>query len=377
MMSRRGFSRRDFISNTTKGAVAASIAASLAQGQDAAAASAKEKPEGRGDQRLSLDHLKRWESLGYGMFIHFGMSTFVENELPDGTAPPSTFAPDRLDVDQWVSVARDAGIKYIVLTAKHVAGHCLWPSKHTDYTVANSGNTTNVFERFVKACEKRGVLPGFYYCSWDNHNQFGSVTPSFAPKGSSWDAMNSFPKGDELEKPLPAFTTSLYQSFQTAQVTELLTQFGPIFETWIDIPGVLGRGYRTYLYEYIATLQPETHIMMNSGIADGSTYNVAYAWPSDLIAIERRVPPGTGHAKWRNIEGKEYYIPGEVCDPIGKNWFFVPGDEPRPDEELLEQFQTCRERGVNLLLNVPPDKHGLIPDMHIQALNRLRKNAGI
>jgi len=338
---------------------------------------AAETGESKGSQRLSLERLKQWESLGYGMFIHFGMSTYVDNELPDGKAPAETYAPDRLDVDQWISVARDAGMKYAVLTTKHVAGHCLWPSAHTDYTVAPSSNKTNVVEKFVEACRKYGLLPGFYYCSWDNHNRFGSVTPSFVDKGASWSAMNTFPKGEELGKPLPAFTTSLYQSFQTAQITELLTEFGPIFETWIDIPGVLGRGYRTFLYEYIAKLQPETCIMMNSGISDGSTYDVAYAWPSDLIAIERRVPPDTGHAKWRTIEGGEYYIPGEVCDPIGKDWFFVPGDTPRPDEELLKQFEDCRARGVNLLLDVPPDKHGLIPDMHVQALNRLRKNARI
>ncbi len=102
--------------------------------------------EGPGNQRLSLEQLKKWESLRYGMFIHFGMSTFVHNELPDGKAPATTYAPDRLNVDQWVSVARDAGMRYIVLTTKHVAGHCLWPSKHTDYTVANSTNKTNVVE---------------------------------------------------------------------------------------------------------------------------------------------------------------------------------------------------------------------------------------
>ena len=377
MMKDQAYSRRDFLSDTTKGVVAASLAGSMVQVTGASAAETKTEAPKRGQQRLSVEQLQAWEALGYGMFIHFGMSTFVENELPDGTHPASVYAPDKLDVDQWVSVARDAGMKYIVLCAKHVAGHCLWPSKHTDYTVANSGNTTNVFEQFVQSCEKRGVRPGFYYCSWDNHNRFGSVTPSFVEKGASWSAMNSFPRGEELEKPLPAFTTSLYQSFQTAQITELLTEFGPIFETWIDIPGVLGRGYRTFLYEYIAKLQPETYIMMNSGISDGSTYDVAYAWPSDLIAIERRVPPETGHAKWRTIEGGEYYMPGEVCDPIGKDWFFVPGDKPRPDEELLKQFEDCRTRGVNLLLDVPPDKHGLIPDMYVQALNRLRKNARI
>jgi len=70
-------------------------------------------------------------------------------------------------------------------------------------------------------------------------------------------------------------------------------------------------------------------------------------------------------------------MPGEVCDPIGKNWFYVEGDLPRSDKELAEQFEACRARGVNLLLNVPPDKHGLIPDYYVQALQRLRKNAGI
>src|SRR5438093_1302814 len=83
---------------------------------------------------------RRWESLGYGMFIHFGMSTFVGKELPGGQDPSSTYAPDKLDVDQWVQVARDAGMKYAVLTAKHVAGHCLWPSKFTDYDVETSRN---------------------------------------------------------------------------------------------------------------------------------------------------------------------------------------------------------------------------------------------
>jgi alpha-L-fucosidase len=187
--------------------------------------------------------------------------------------------------------------------------------------------------------------------------------------------MNSFPK--DKSKPLPPFTTSLYQNFQTAQVTELLTQFGPIAETWIDIPGVLGRGYRTFLYNHIASLQPETVIMMNSGISDGATYNVAYAWPSDLIAIERRLPPGTGHKKWRTVEGKQYYMPGEVCDPIGKHWFYVPGDMARPDDQLAKQLEACRRGRVNLLLNVPPDKHGLIPDYYVKALMRLRKNVNL
>jgi alpha-L-fucosidase len=380
-MTAEELSRRDFFSRTGQGALAASAAGCLIQGAGATGVGAAEGSEKRGDQRLALEQLRKWESLGYGMFIHFGMSTFVQKEIPDGKAPATAYAPDKLDVDQWTSVARDAGMKYAVLTAKHVAGHCLWPSKHTTYTVANSTNKTNVVEDFVKSCEKRGILPGFYYCSWDNHNRFGSRTPS--DPNTKWDFGTD--RFAEMERqshgnpnaPLPAYTTSVYQGFQTAQITELLTQFGRIAEAWIDIPGVLGRGYREYLYNTIAKLQPEIVIMMNSGIDTGEKYNVDYAWPSDLIAIERRLPPESGHKKWRTVEGKEYYIPGEVCDPIGKDWFWVEGDKPRPDEELLKQLQACRQRGVNFLLDVGPDRHGLIPDDYAQALQRLAKNAGL
>jgi len=366
-MLHSGLTRRNFLAGAATGSLTACAFPVLSAGN---ALGAPAEPAEAGSQRLSLEQLRKWESLQYGMFIHFGMSTFAQNELPDGKAPATTYAPDRLDVDQWVSVARDAGMKYIVLTTKHVAGHCLWPSKHTDYTVANSTNKTNVVEEFCKACARRGVLPGFYYCSWDNHNRFGSKTPSDG--GFGGEGMNSFPKSQDN---LPSFTTSLYQSFQTAQVTELLTQFGPIAETWIDIPGVLGRGYRTFLYNHVAQLQPQTAIMMNNGICDGDNYDVAYAWPSDLIALERNVPPGSGHRKWREIEGKKYYMLGEVCDPVGKDWFWVKGDKPRSDEALLKQFNNCRAGGVNFLLDVPPDQHGLIPDETVAALMRLRKNA--
>ncbi len=379
-MTSHDLSRRSFFAKAGYAAVASSAAALW--GESAAADGGQEAAEpGRGAQRLTVDQLRKWEALGYGMFIHYGMSTYVKNELPDGKAPATTYAPDRLDVDQWISVARDAGMKYAVLTTKHVAGHCLWPSRHTTYTVANSTDKTDVVEKFVKACAKRGVLPGFYYCSWDNHNRFGSRTPSDSgtvwhwkdDKYAEWEAKSHADPG----APIPSYTTSVYQGFQTAQITELLTQYGSIAEVWIDIPGVLGRGYREFLYRRIAELQPQTVIMMNSGIITGEDYPVDYAWPSDIIAIERKLPPESGHRKWRKIEGKDVYMPGEVCDPIGKDWFWVPGDVPRPDAVLTDIVVSCRKRGVNLLLDVPPDEHGLIPDCHVQALMRLRKNAGI
>ena len=350
--------RRSLLKQASIGAAVAAV--SRAGVTQTIAREDRAKPDqDAGSQRLSLNQLQSWERLGYGMFIHFGMSTFLGKELPDGKEPATSYAPDRLDVGQWVSVARDAGMKYAILTTKHVAGHCLWPTRYSDYSVANSSDKTDVVEKFVTACRDKGVLPGFYYCSWDNHNRFGSQTPS-DPTG--WNA---------------AYTTSRYQTFQTAQITELLTQYGDLAEMWIDIPGVLGRGYRTFLYEHVASLQPGTVIMMNSGISNQEKYDVEYAWPSDLIALERSLPSGASFRKFREIEGKQYYIPGEVCDPIGKNWFWVEGDVPRSDDSLAKQHADCKERGVSLLLDVPPDRHGLIPELSVQALNRLRANANI
>jgi alpha-L-fucosidase len=321
-----------------------------------------------GVQRLSLDALKQWEALKYGMFIHYGMSTYVGAELPDGKAPSTLYAPDKLDVDQWVSVARDAGMHYAVLTTKHVAGHCLWPTKHNDYHVGTSGNKTDVVEAFVNACEKRGVLPGFYYCSWDNHNVFGSQTPSHT---ADWERAQF----GRVPDPQLSFVTRAYMDFQSAQIEELLTLYGPITEVWIDIPSVLPRFYRQELYDQIAGLQPQAVIMMNNGGGDGSQYPIAKAWPADIIAIERFLPNShTGHRKWREIGGKNYYMPGEVCDPIGYEWFFTEADQPRSDEELLGMYLVSISRGANLLLDVGPDKHGLIPDKFINALQRLRAN---
>jgi alpha-L-fucosidase len=321
-----------------------------------------------GSQRLPMRALLAWEKLGYGMFIHFGMSTYDGDELSAGDKPSTYYDPTGLDVDQWVSVARDAGMKYAVLTTKHVAGHCLWPTRLNDYHVGTSGNKTDVVAAFVKACEGRGILPGFYYCSWDNHNRFGSFTLSDEAAMRKADHL----KGASVPS---AYVTRAYEDFQLAQLRELLTGYGKIGEVWIDIPMVLTRDYRNRLYREIATWQPETIVMMNHGFGDGSELNTTNVWPTDIMAIERFLPNGaTGYQPWRMIEGKPRYIPGEVCDPIGKEWFYVEKDRPRPDAELLGMYLVCRSRGANLLLDVPPDKSGVIPRMFVDALMRLKGN---
>ena len=325
------------------------------------------------------------------MFIHFGMSTYVNLEgkvffKPDGTDPAAGYAPDKLDVDQWVCVARDAGMKYAVLTAKHISGFCLWPSKHTEYSVARGSNTTNVVEAFVTACRRRGVLPGLYYSSYDNHHRMGSRTRSDFPSKAAYFEMadkrypfgGPGPRCPQHERMI--YTTSHYQTFQTAQVDELLSDYGPLVELWIDHPDCLGRGYRTFFYEHAAGMQPQMLIMMNNGTPSSEDYDVDYAWPSDLIAMEEGQPGGAGYRKWRTIEGRTYYIPGETCDsiaPIRQDWFHLSGDEPRPLADLTRQFEACRQGGANYLLNVPPDRHGAIPGSFIDRLTELRAAVGI
>jgi alpha-L-fucosidase len=348
------FNRRQFIQGL--GSLTLASVPGFSRSEKLVDNTASEKISDELAQRLPRHKLEQWEKLGYGMFIHFGMSTFDGDELSKGDKPSSLYAPDKLDVNQWISVARDAGMRYAVLTTKHVSGHCLWPSKYTDYHVGTSGNKTDVVAEFVKACGKNDVMPGFYYCSWDNHHPFGSMTPSM----TAWK---------------DAFTTEEYREFQWNQLEELLKNYGKIGEVWIDIPGVLPRDYRHKLYDNIARLQPDAIIMMNHGIGDGSELKVDYAWPTDILAIERFLPnSATGHQKIRTIEGKPYYIPGEVCDPIGKEWFYVKDDQPRSDAELLGMYLLSRARGTNLLLDVPPDQHGVIPKYYVDALMRLAKN---
>ena len=131
---------------------------------------------------------------GYGMFIHFGVNTFSDDEWSDGTIPATAYNPADLDCDQWVRVARDAGFRYVLLVTKHHDGFCLWDSKYTDYDVASSRVKTDVVDEVSKACKKYGLQFGIYYSLWDRHE------PSYKDKD---------------------FTK--YIQFMTNQLTELLS----------------------------------------------------------------------------------------------------------------------------------------------------------
>jgi len=326
-------------------------------------------------QRLPLEVLQRWQELGYGHFFHFGISTFDGDEFSEGSLPPDAFCPHLLDVDQWVRVAAEAGARYAVLTAKHVSGFALWPTQCSDYHVGHSPVGEDLVGSFIEACNRHKVLPGLYYCLWDNHHRFGSVTPTDVMKRKGIELASS----DNQENPMTilreAFTTDEANEFFLNQISELCRNYGDLFEFWVDIPGVVGRNARQKIYDEVARLQPNAVIMMNNGFGDGSCYPVDYAWPADIMAIERWLPNSSGlFQPVREIEGKQVYLPAEVCDCVGRHWFYTDGDHPRSETELLGMYLTARGRNTNLLLNVPPDRSGIIPQEFADAVVGLRQN---
>lgn len=318
--------------------------------------------QSNGDQRLSVEKLKEFEAWKYGMFIHWGMSTFDGKEL-SACEPIETYQPTDLNVDEWISVARDAGMKYAVLTTKHVAGHALWPSAHGDYSVKNSANTTDVVGAFTEACRAKGLKVGFYYCAWDNTNLFGDTpTPDWNAYGLGMTTTNE-----------------AYREFMWNQTDELLDTYNPDY-FWVDMPKVLPLDARINYYKYVTEKKPETFFAYNHSCQNGTTFDPTFAWPSDIMTLERNVPNAyNGHAKqdyfqMKEILGKDYYIPGETNDTIGREWFYEEDDAVRSDKDLLGMYMANTARGVNFLLNCPPDKRGRMPQRWIDALMRLRKN---
>ncbi len=323
-------------------------------------------------QRLSVEKLKEWQDLRYGMFIHYGMSTFLEEDLPGGNAPVETYAPTDLDVAQWVRVAKDAGMQYAVLTAKHVSGHCLWPSEYTEYDVENNEDNTDVVGEFVKECREQGIQPGLYYCSYDNHHTFFSLMPGESKNTSK--ALITPTENDLDLVPPPPYTTSLYQNFMTAQIDELLERYSPLVEFWIDIPIILGNGYRKFLYDHITERYPDMVVVMNHGQKRSDKELVFLedkAWPTDVLTLEKYTSNEPYDPVW-TIQGEEIYFPAESCYPISGKWFWHDNDEVKPIEDLVEICENSLKNRINLLLNVPPDKTGQIPEKWIDPLMEIK-----
>lgn len=306
--------------------------------------------------------LARWESLQYGMFIHFGLSTFMQEEYGQKeTATCEDYRPSQLDVDQWARVAQDAGMKYAVLTTKHCYGHCLWPSQYSDRTVAQSPVKDDVVQLFVTACRQHGIQPGFYYLlGWDNYHQ-------------------------------QRMTPDQYEEFCRNQLRELLTNYGAITLLWLDIPWDLGPGTSQRLqriYTMVKELQPECLVCFNQSFWPGTgpnTWRVTWnyrretlnervvLWPTDILNGECTPPPEGGHVPVVGVGGVNYYVPMQTEDCLTEVWFHTGNNKPKPLQWRLQRYDEVIGRGANWLLDVAPDPTGRIPQDQVDALLELKQ----
>lgn len=275
----------------------------------------------------------RWQTLAYGMFCHFGINTFYGHEWSDGTLSPRGFNPTGLDARQWVEAARAAGMRYLVFTAKHHDGFCLWPTDTTDYSVRASpfrGGRGDVVAELAEACRDADMPLGLYLSPWDRHE------PCYADP--------------------PA-----YDRFYARQLEELCTRYGPLFEIWFDGAGSEGRTYNwDLIMEVVDRHQPEA-LVFNMGRPTirwvGNEDGLA-SDPNHYVAREQALAGVPAPA----ADGR--YLPAECDVSLRRGWFWQPDEAAtrKSLEHLLAIYYRSVGLGANLLLNVPPNRQGLIDD---------------
>ena len=288
-----------------------------------------------------------WQEAELSMFLHFGVNTFTDREWGEGNEDPRIFDPTKLDASQWVSVAKDAGFRYIILTAKHHDGFCLWPSKFTDHSVKASpwrqgrGDVVGEFARAVQAAK---LKLGIYLSTWDRHERTYGDSPA-------------------------------YNRHFMNQLTELLTGYGEVAEVWFD--GACGEGpngkrqeydWQAY-YDTIRRLQPKALIAICGPDIRWVGNEDGYARETEWSV--QKAPQG---AK-QSVEGWAWY-PAECDVSIRPGWFWHRAEDNKVKslEHLTDIYFKSVGRNSVLLLNVPPNREGLLPDPDAARLQEWRRH---
>ena len=286
----------------------------------------------------------------FGLFLHFGMSTFTGYDWSSGYEDPALFRPARLDCGQWADAAAAAGMKYMVLTVKHTGGWCLWPSRLTRHGVQQFVNFRNgsgdIVREFIEACRSRKLKAGFYYCS---PGAYGGV-PYAHPR----------PPGTPMLHGMPPEARDRMPDFMHEQLRELLTWYGEIDLFWSD---QWEASWPRHL-ALIRALQPNCLVVANNAedLENSDVHSVEY----NISANQARLP-GPGNT-----------IPFEISDTIVNSWFWNINREMRPKRtprEIAVLLSLCSSRNANLLFNVPPNPDGLISEPfqeYLREVGRLR-----
>ncbi len=299
-----------------------------------------------------------WSELETYAFVHFGPNTFTNKEWGEGLESPKVFHPTNLDCRQWARVCQDAGLKAIIITAKHHDGFCLWPSKFTEHSVKSSDwrdGRGDVLRDLADACREFGLKFGVYLSPWDRNNPlYGTGQP--------------------------------YNEYFASQLREVLTGYGDVFEVWFD--GACGEGPNGKRQQYdwdlfirtVRECQPDAVIFSDAGPDVRWVGNEAgYAGETNWSMLRRdEFHPGIPDRTRELNEGHEdgtHWLPAECDVSIRPGWFYHPeqDDKVKGVEKLVDIYLGSVGRNGNLLLNLPVDRRGLVHENDAAALGAWRK----
>ena len=292
-----------------------------------------------------------WQKMELTAFLHFGMNTFTGSEWGSGKEDPTWFHPTDLDCDQWAKTLSEAGFKMAILTAKHHDGFCLWPTATTEHSVKNSswkGGQGDVVREFRDACERYGLKFGVYLSPWDR---------------------NAACYGD----------SPVYNELFVNQLTELLTQYGPVHEVWFD--GACGEGPngKKQVYDWdlfrstIHRLQPQavTAIMGDDvrWVGNERGWGRETEWSVTVPGLE----PTSADLGSRDVLAEATSVrwyPSEVDVSIRPGWFYhaYEDEQVRSLDNLMDIYFQSVGRNSVLLLNIPPDTRGHFADPDVARL---------
>lgn len=292
-----------------------------------------------------------WQESELIMFLHFGVNTFTDREWGEGTEDPSIFNPAQLDASQWVRVAKETGFQTVILTAKHHDGFCLWPSAYTEHSVKNSpwrNGQGDVVRELADACQAENIRMGLYLSPWDRHE--------------------------------PTYGEDTYNQFYTGQLRELLTQYGTLSEIWFD--GAKGEDAKDMTYNFdaywsmVRQLQPGAVLFSDEGPDVRWIGNErGFAGETNWSRIDRsKVQIGAADTEYLNSGDRDGpdWVPGECDVSIRRGWFWHEDQSPKTVEELMDIYYKSVGRNCTLLLNVPPDNRGLLPEEDVQRLREFK-----
>lgn len=312
-----------------------------------------------------------WFDMEFYAFVHFGPNTYTDREWGDGTEDEKIFNPEKLDCDQWVEAIKAAGMKGMVLTAKHHDGFCLWPSQYTEHSVKNSPCRKDIVKEAALACRRGGIKFGFYLSPWDRNSKY--------------------------------YGTPAYNDYFCNQLTELLTQYGDIFYVWFDNACGEGPNGKKQVYDFpryfdlIHKYQPEAVIFNDfgpdirwCGNEAGTARHAEWAVvPSELCHYSKvQTGPGPlaqeGSLSYLYNTEKELgtmanilyskglvFTPSEIDTSIRPGWFWHQEEEPHSLERLFAVYLSSAGGNACLNLNIPPNKEGLFDERDVKRLKEL------